>query len=102
LTLLSTVGDDISRIIPLLYAYKDHIKQHILLCDDDPSNYERAKMLQKGMQKFSPKNSLAWYTKIISINEDSAEDIKIAVQKQFERSGEIWLNATDGYPAMTI
>jgi len=102
LTLLSIVGDDISRIIPLLYAYKDQIKQHVLLCDDDPSNYERAKTLQKGMQKFSSKNSLGWHTKIISTNEDSAEDIKSVAQKQFEKSGELWLNATDGYPAVTI
>jgi hypothetical protein len=102
LTLLSIVGDDISRIIPLLYAYKGEIKQHVLLCDDDPSNYARAKTLQKGMQKFSAQNSLGWYIKIISIDEDSAEDIKTAAHKQFERSGELWLNATDGYPAMTI
>ena len=102
MTLLSIVGDDISRIIPLLYAYKDQIKQHVLLCDDDPSNYARAKTLQKGMQKFSSKHSLGWYTKIISTNEDSASDIKAVAQKQFENSGELWLNVTDGYPAMTI
>ena len=102
MTLLSIIGDDISRIIPLLYAYRGEIKQHILLCDDDPSNYARAKTLQKGMQKFSAKNSLGWYTKIISINEDSAEDIRNAAQKEFDKPGTLWLNATDGYPAMTI
>jgi len=102
LTLLSIVGDDISRIIPLLYSYKDQIKQHVLLCDDAPSNYTRAKTLQKGMQKFSAQNTLGWYTKIISINEDSAADIKRAAQNQFEDAGELWLNATDGYPAVTI
>jgi len=102
LTLLSIVGDDISRIIPLLYAYKDQIKQHILLCDDDPGNYARAKMLQKGMQKFSSRHTLGWYTKIISTNEDSAEDIKNVAQKQFKSNEGLWLNATDGYPAVTI
>ena len=102
MTLLSIVGDDISRIIPLLYAYKNQIKQHILLCDDAPANYERAKTLQKGMQQFSAYHSLGWYTKIISTNEDSAQDIKNVAQKQFDNAGELWLNATDGYPAMTI
>ena len=102
MTLLSIVGDDTSRIIPLLYAYKEQIKQHILLCDDDPSNYARAKILQQGMQKFSNKKSLGWHTKIISTNEDSAEDIKNVAQKQFINCDELWLNATDGYPALTI
>ena len=102
MTLLSIVGDDISRIVPLLYAYKDQIKHHILLCDDDPSNYERAKVLQKGMQKFSAKHHLGWYTKIISTNEDSATAIKEVAQNQFSDNGELWLNATDGYPAITI
>jgi len=102
LTLLSIVGDDISRIVPLLYAYKDEIQQHVLLCDDDPANYERAKILQKGMQRFSAKHSLGWYTKIITTNEDSAESINKTAQKAFDMKGELWLNATDGYPSLTI
>ena len=102
MTLLSIIGEDISRIIPLLYAYKDQIKHHVLLCDDDPLNHERAKSLQKGMQKFSAKHSLAWYTKIITIDEDNASDIKEAAKKQFYYEGELWLNVTDGYPAITI
>lgn len=102
MTLLSIVGEDISRIIPVLYAYKDKAKHHILLCDDDPSNYERAKTLQKGMQRFSSQHRLGWYTHIITTDEDSAEQIEIVANKQFEYEGELWLNATDGYPAMTI
>ncbi len=102
MTLLSIVGEDISRIIPVLYAYKDKIKQHVLLCDDDPSNYDRAKILQKGMHTFSDKNSLDWYIKIITTNEDSALDINTVAKKQFNNESELWLNATDGYPAMTI
>lgn len=102
MTLLSIVGDDISRIIPVLYAYKDTAKHHILLCDDDPSNYERAKYLQAGMQNFSSKHGLGWYTHIVTANEDSAIQIGIVAKKQFEYEGELWLNATDGYPAVTI
>ena len=102
MTLLSIVGEDISRIIPVLYAYKDQIKHHILLCDDDPSNHERAKTLQQGMQKFSARHTLGWYTKIITTDEDSAKEIQQTAQKQFEYEGELWLNATDGYPAITI
>ena len=102
LTLLSIVGDDISRIVPLLYAYKDQIKHHVLLCDDDPSNQKRVKRLQKGMQKFSAKHSLSWYIKIIRTNEDSAEAITVAAKKQFSHERELWLNATDGSPTMTI
>lgn len=102
MTLLSIVGDDISRIIPVLYAYKDKAKHHILLCDDDPSNYERAKNLKMGMQHFSSKHGLGWYTHIVTTNEDSAMQIETVAQKQFEYEGELWLNATDGYPSMSI
>ena len=102
MTLLSIVGEDISRIIPVLYAYKDQIKHHVLLCDDEPANHERAKTLQKGMQHFSAQHNLGWYTQIASTNEDSASQIELVAKKQFEYEGDIWLNATDGYPAMSI
>ena len=96
------MGEDISRIIPVLYAFKDQIKHHVLLCDDEPLNYERAKTLQKGMRYFSAKHNLGWYTQIASTNEDSASQIELVAKKQFEYEGDIWLNATDGYPAMSI
>ena len=102
MTLLTIIGEDISRIIPLLYAYKDRAKHHILLCDDDISNYERAKTLKKGMQRFSAKHSLGWYTHIVTTDEDSASQIEQVAKRQFKYKGELWLNATDGYPAMTI
>ncbi len=102
MTLLSIIGEDISRIIPVLYAYRDKAKHHILLCDDDPSGIERAKALQKGMQRFSSQYSLGWYTHIVTTDEDSASQMESVVQKQFEYKGELWLNATDGYPAMII
>lgn len=102
MTLLSIIGDDISRIIPVLYAYKDKIKHHVLLCDDDPSNMERAKTLQQGMQNFSVNHALGWYTRIISTNEDSAASIKESAKRAFDTEETLWLNATDGYPAITI
>ncbi len=102
MTLLSIVGEDTSRIIPVLYAYKDIAKHHILLCDDDPSNHQRAKTLQTGMKHFSAHHSLGWYTHIVTTNEDSASQIEIVAKKQFKYEGELWLNVTDGYPAMTI
>lgn len=102
MTLLSIVGEDISRIIPVLYAYKDKIRHHVLLCDDDPSNMQRAKTLQAGMQKFSAKHSLGWYVRIISIDEDDAEAIKETAKKQFDYKEKLWLNATDGYAAIAI
>lgn len=102
MTLLSIVGEDISRIIPLLYAYQDKFKHHILLCDDDASNHARAKSLKKGMMRFSDNNRLAWSVQIATTNEDSASQIEMVANKQFECQGELWLNATDGYPAMTI
>ncbi len=102
MTLLSIVGEDISRIIPVLYAYREKIKHHILLCDDDPQNLRRAKQLQRGMQSFSAKHALGWYTRIISTDEDSAEAIQQTAKKQFSYEDEFWLNVTDGYPALSI
>ena len=102
MTLLSIVGEDISRIIPLLYAYKNQITHHVLLCDDDKSNHARAKTLQKGMQRFSAQHHLGWYTHIVTTDEDSTSQIEQVAQKQFAYEGDVWLNVTDGYPAMTI
>ena len=102
MTLLSMVGEDITRIVPLLFAYKNTIKHHVLLCDDAPSNYERARTLKEGMTKFSKKNGLKWEIQIVSIDEDSAHDIAGVAKKYFTDAQDIWLNATDGYPAMTV
>jgi|GEM_PF-1833395 len=102
MTLLSTVGDDISRIIPVLFAYKDVAKHHILLCDDEPSNHTRAKTLQKGMNRFSSLHRLGWSIQIITTNEDSKKQIQEAVKNTFDAHEDLWLNATDGYPAMNI
>jgi len=93
--LLTIVGDDISRIIPLLYTYRETIRHHILLTDDDPHNMQRAKMLQKGMQKFSAIHSLGWYTRILTTNEDSAEAITQSARSAFETRSELWLNVSD-------
>ena len=102
MTLISIVGDDISRIVPLLYRYREEICYHLLLCDDDPSNYRRAKALRHGMMRFSKEKGLGWQVKIISTNEDSAVSIQNSAQKAFGESKQVWLNATDGYPAITI
>jgi len=102
MTLLSIVGEDISAIVPLLYAYKKQIKRHILLCDDDPYSYRKTKTLQKGMQKFSAYHLLGWYTRIVSTDEDSKQAILESVEKEFDSEDEIWLNVTDAYPILAI
>jgi hypothetical protein len=102
LTLLSIIGEDISRIVPLLYAYKKEIREHILLCDDSIGNVERAITLQKGMQRFSLKYNLKWQVRVVKTNEDDANEINSVVKKEFSSKSELWLNVTDGYPAMSI
>lgn len=90
--LLSIVGDDISRIIPVLYLYKGMAKEHILLCDDT-SNHQRAKNLQNGMKNFSKKHHLNLKIKIVTTNEDSKEEMQLALQKKLYETEELWLNA---------
>lgn len=107
LTLLSIIGEDISRIVPVLHAYRVEIREHILLCDNTIANLERAKTLQKGMHRFSLKYNLDWHIKIIITNEDSDNEIIGVVKKELNnrehnKKGRLWLNVTDGYPSMTI
>jgi len=102
MTLLSIVGDDTSRIVPVLYLYKTMMENHILLCDDDEANFARAKNLKKGMQSFSKQENLGWDIKVVSVNEDSASQIESVTKEHCKKEEEIWLNATDGYPSMTI
>jgi len=102
MTLLHIIGEDISRIVPLLYAYKEQAKRHLLLCDDDRHNVSRAKILQKGMRYYSDTHHLDWTVEIIKVNEDSYENMVQQVDEVCMPKDELWLNITDGYPAMAV
>ena len=102
MTLIHIVGDDISRIVPVLYAFREEAKEHILFCDDDPANHARAKRLKAGMERFSSNASLHWQVEIVTTNEDIKEQIEVSAEEALAQDREIWLNATDGYPAMTL
>jgi hypothetical protein len=102
MTLISMVGDDISRIVPLLYAYREEVKDHILLCDDAPSDRERAQRLSQGMKRFATQWGLAWEVHLLVTDEDSFSRMFSALHPFLQKHKTIYLNITDGAPAMAM
>jgi len=50
MVMISIIGDDISQLLPIIYAYKNHIDKFILLCDD--ARCIRVNTLKKSLQQF--------------------------------------------------
>ena len=49
--LISVVGDDVSQLVPVMYAYRRECREHWLVCDQVMS--DQAHRLAQGMARFS-------------------------------------------------
>jgi len=100
MTLLSIIGEDISQLIPVLYAYREKFTRHILLSDS--STRQRAKKLAKGMHRFASFHKLSWQIDIQIIDETDLSQATKSVQKSLDTFQSCWLNITDAYPMLAL
>ena len=98
--LLSIVGEDISQLVPVLYAYKEKFNHHILLCDT--LTRTRAENLAKGMLRFSNASKLSWKIDIQLIEESTLSLVAVQVQKGVGDFKTCWLNISDAYPMLIL
>ena len=98
--MLSVIGDDISQLIPLFYAYRREFEYHILLCDS--STHSRAANLRRGMLRFAASYGISWKIDIQSVEEDKLFLAVEQVEKSIDGLENLWLNVSDAYPMLTI
>jgi hypothetical protein len=97
MTLISIVDNDISCIIPFIYAYKDKTRKHILLCESDKSKHKLAKRLKNGISGFASKHGFSWDIKIIVVDKYS-----VNLSKQIELTSDTILNISNSTPILTL
>jgi hypothetical protein len=97
MTLISIVDSDISCIIPLIYAYKDKTKKHILLCESDISKHKLAKRLKNGINGFASKHGFSWEVKIAVVDKYS-----VNLSKQIELTSDTILNISNSTPILIL
>ena len=105
MTLVTLLGDDLNYLIPIIFEFKNKIKNHIIIYDDAPHESFKAKQLQAGLEKLKTKEQLSLKLHIIKMDEDSKTDMmRVFMQiKMIEKEGsDIYLNSTQGYAATAL
>jgi hypothetical protein len=99
--LISIIGEDISQLVPMLYAYRTSISEHLLLAE--AAFVPTAKRLLRGMEQFSRDHRLGWRVALRSIDESdlvaTAEQITDLLRIDPQKS---WLSIGSTYPMLTL
>ena len=95
--MVSIIGDDISQLVPVMYAYRRECREHWLVCDR--ADVDQARRLARGMARFANQYQLDWQVTIRTI--DAADPAAGAADaaSALGAMGDVWFHATDA-PAM--
>jgi hypothetical protein len=93
MTLITIVHNDLFKLIPLIYEYKEKINKHILVTDNNQTDIALAENLQKSIENLNKKYNLKTNTELFYIDENSKKDI-VYLKSLFEKeTDELVLNA---------
>jgi len=97
--LISIIGAEHCQLIPVVYAYKDQITEHLLLADSH--SMSSAKRLRRGMERFAQHYQLQWQVTLGQIDEDDIHATSIQIASQIEHSPqEVWLYLGEATPIL--
>jgi hypothetical protein len=101
MTLVTIISKNLAHLIPIIFEFKDKIKQHILIYDIDEKN--NFKQLKEGITNLNKKYNLNSKIFGLQIDEDSNNDFKqtFAKIKQIDFQ-DIYLNTTDADTTMVV
>jgi hypothetical protein len=103
MTLISILGEFHSSTLPIFFEFKDKIKHHIIIHDNNKNDKQNANKLIHSQQEFL-KNTKIKLTKI-TIDKDNYDNIINVydyIIKNTEDSKRIYLNATDGLNSVAL
>jgi hypothetical protein len=95
MVLLTIIGEDISRGIPLFYSLRQDTIDHVLLCDDAEENVHRAQHLARGLRRFAASIDASWSVEVVYVDEDYGASIRAAARSAMTRQRQIALNISD-------
>jgi len=98
--LVSIVGDDISRLVPVIYAYRKQITEHILVCDSASASH--AKRLAGGLKKFATYYQHRWKVRIEQIDASDLLGVVSSCQQEIGALDDVTLAITDAYPMLAL
>ena len=104
--MLSLTGDFRSSLLPIHYAFRDRISEHILLHDDARSDRRFARRLARGMRRLAQMEGQALAVTEQELDEDSSQSID-HIEKRIEALcdgdfSRILFNATDGLASLSL
>jgi len=102
LILITIVHRNKTVLLPLIFAFKDEIKKHILVYDKDRDDTRFANELKTGIKKTWQQHTLPNVDiEMVSIDEDSHQDIS-SVKERFskEDGASLYLNAAESDAAL--
>ena len=100
MVMISIIGDDISQLLPIIYAYKNNIDKYILLCDD--TRCIRVNTLKKSLHQFIKDYQLSWLVEIQVIDEYNINDVMQNIEGLLLAPKECLLNICETHPLWTL
>ena len=96
--LISTIGEDISQLIPVIYHYRDRTTEHILVCDRE--DLQQATRLKHGMQRFVENYQLSWKVTIVSIDASDMSGSATGFEERFGGFEDCTINTSSLLPIL--
>ncbi len=103
MTLLTILQHDRTKLVPLIFNFKDKIKKHIILYDTAKNDTDVAEEIRHGILMLNEKYSLDSEIEMLMIDEDSHGDM-LNIQKRLkkEQTGSLYLNAAGADTALVV
>jgi len=99
--LVSIVGDDISRLVPVIYAYRKQITEHILVCDR--TSVSHAQRLARGLKRLAKHTStLSWRVRVEQIDASDLLGVAPALRGSIGTFLDVTLVITDAYVMLAL
>lgn len=98
--MVSIIGDDISQLVPVMYAYRRECREHWLVCDR--AVHDQAQRLARGLARLSERYQLAWQVTIRTIDAADPSAGAAHVTTALGEMGDVWFHATDAPPMFAL
>ena len=98
--LISFVGEDISQLVPVMYAFRRECREHWLVCDQTMK--DQAYRLARGMRRFSDGYQLGWQVTIRTIDATDPADATMDIVSELGAMEDVWFHATDAPPLFAL
>ena len=90
MTLVHYVSDDISQLVPVIYAYRDRFATHVLVCD--AMTLPQAEQLWRGMERFAAGYQLRWQVTIRTVDAADPSAVPVTLLPELGRLDRVWFH----------